>query len=253
MNLKLFLYSRQLMHDKAERQTAWRMKKAIRKSLEPLFEAVENRTLVSPEQAYTLVKPQHIEEVMRWLYVDWGFRMLTWFKRNYDPRGVKSFDWRQRLEEWFKTNGAEKVKLIYATTIEKTKELINIALPLANSGASVDKIQAAIKEKIQSGGGVISDGRARTIARTEVIGASENASYQAMAGENVNVEKKWVTGGSNIRPSHSAAEAEGWKPFDYVYTLANSNGVDRMKHPHDNGSAENVINCKCTLIYRVVD
>jgi len=89
-------------------------------------------------------------------------------------------------------------------------------------------------------------GRARTIARTEVIGASNKASYEAMSGEKA--EKKWVTGGANVRDSHQMAEAEGWIPMEQEFMSVN------MLHPGDpNGAPEDVINCKCTLIYRIVD
>lgn len=253
MKLRTYILQKQRIEQQGEKVFIARIKRALNETMQPLFEAIEQGTLTSPAQAETLIRPNAIERELRWLYVNWGYRMLMWFRKNYDPTDVKSFDWLQRLEEWFQTNGAEKVKVIYATTIDKTKDLIRIALPLANEGRSIDEIQKAVKKEITDAGGVISEGRARTIARTEVIGASENATYQAMAAENSNLEKQWVTGGANIRESHLAAEGLGWVPFDYVYRLPAANGFDEMAHPHDNGSPENVINCKCTLIYRVVD
>lgn len=254
MKLRNYLIQKDRMQGRAERVFIARIKKAMIKTMQPLFEAVEQGTLKSTSQAETLIKNTFIERELRWVYVDFGYQMLRWFQKNYNPKDVKSFDWQNRLSEWFDVNGAEKVKVIYATTIDKTRELIAKALPLANSGASVDEVQTLIKKDIEASGGVISEGRARTIARTEVVGASENATYQSMRAENLNVEKQWLTGGANIRETHMAQEDLGWVPMDYEYRLAANRGfTDLMMHPHDNGSAENVVNCKCTLIYRVVD
>ncbi len=253
MKLKTYILLKTRFEQKAEKAFIVRIKRALNETMRPLFEAVQLGTLTSEDQANTLIKSEYIARELKWLYVTWGFKMLKWFRSSYNPKDVKSFDWMQRLEEWFELNGADKVTAIYTTTIEKTKELIRIALPMANSGKSIDEIQKAIKAEIRDSGGVISDSRARTIARTEVVGASENATYQAMAAENLNVEKLWTTGGENIRESHLAAEAEGWVPFDHVYRVASNSGFDEMKHPHDVGSAENVVNCKCTLLFRVVD
>jgi hypothetical protein len=93
-------------------------------------------------------------------------------------------------------------------------------------------------------------GRAKTIARTEVMGASNLATHEAVAASGAKTEHRWVTGGSNIRPSHYAAEAQGWIPFDQPFRVGDYN----MMHPHDpSGGAEEVINCKCVEVFRVVD
>lgn len=247
MKLNEFLIARAKMEAIAERQMVIRMRRAFRKTLEPLYESARLGLLTSTEQAKTLLKPTFIEEELKWLYVTWGYRMLLFFRSNFEPERKDDF-WLRRLAELFTTKGAKKVTEIFNTTLNLAIPAIQEAISLANTGSSIDVIQKAIKKNVESSGGLMSMGRARTIARTEVISASNIASFEAMRGENQKVEKRWITGGANIRDSHINAEQEGWIPMDEKFLSTN------MMHPGDpDGEAAEVINCKCTLVYRYVD
>jgi hypothetical protein len=232
------------MEQAAEKQMAVRLRRAFRETVKPIYEAVELRTLTSEEQVETLIKKEFIERELRWLYVTWGFRMLRWFQSNYEFER-KSVNWLDELERLFRVKGAKKVTEIIGTTKVLAKKAIKEGLRAANLGASIDAIQANIKRNIEAQGGLMSDGRARTIARTETISASNQATYTAVHGENLDLEKRWVTGGTNIRDSHRDCENQGWIGKDDVF-------INGLLHPGDpNGEAEEVINCKCVLIWRV--
>lgn len=79
--------------------------------------------------------------------------------------------------------------------------------------------------------------RARTIARTEVNSANNNARLEIMSEANVQ-RKEWLASPDEItRPSHVACGQEGPIPFSAKF----SNGLDG---PHDpNGAPGEVINC----------
>jgi hypothetical protein len=244
MKLGQFIIQKAKLEERAERQMVIRLRRATIETMKPIFEAARLGTLKSESQAETLIHSEFIERELRWLYVTWGYKMLRWFQRNYEFER-KSFNWIDELESNFKLYGANKVKAIINTTKERAKVAIRSALEAANRGASIDVVQNAIKESIESQGGVMSAGRARTIARTEVIGASNQASYIAVTGENLDLEKAWVTGGANVRESHYECEAQGFIGKDERF-------VNGLFHPADpEGAAEEVINCKCILIWRV--
>lgn len=99
--------------------------------------------------------------------------------------------------------------------------------------------------------------RANTIARTEVVGANNQGglaswtavheSLQPVGGQ---VYKTWLATSDNLtRPDH--AEIDGTEiGIGETFTV----GGQEMNGPGDNGGdADEVINCRCTLTYRVDD
>jgi hypothetical protein len=200
----------------------------------------------------SLIDPEPIREALRWLYVTWGYHNFLWFKKNLPFPSKKADDfWLQELEKLFKANGAKKVTEILGTTLELATPVIKEALKMAAEGSSIDAIQKEIIKNLNGVGGAVSPARARMIARTEVIGASNQSTFEAVKSSGVEIEKKWLTGGMNIRPSHKAAESQGWIDFNEPFKVKSDNGYDTMMHPGDpSGSAGNVINCKCVLIFR---
>lgn len=232
----------------AERQMNIRMKRALMDSLKYVLEEAKLNMNGIDTRLESLIDPEPIREALYWLYVTWGYQNFLWFKKNLPFQSKKADDfWLQELERLFKVNGAKKVTEILGTTLELAKPIIQDALKMAAEGSSIDAVQKEIKRRLQDVGGAVTDARARMIARTEVIGASNQSTFEAVKSSGVEVEKKWLTGGTNIRPTHKAAEAQGWIDFNDTFKV----GSYQMEHPGDpHGGAEEVINCKCVLIFR---
>lgn len=249
MKIKDFLKQRARREAYAEKQFEIRMRKALLQTIEPMFVAMRSDLNNVEKRIPQLFKPYHIESALKWLYVEWGYTQFLWFANNQPVQKKEDF-WKSRLEELFKKFGAKKVTEILGTTLELAKPAIKKALELANEGKSIQEVEKAIREQVMDVGGVVSKGRATTIARTEVISASNQSTFEAVRSAGVKTEKKWITGGMNIRPTHRAAEAQGWIDFNDTFRVGDYN----MKHPGDfTGGPEEVINCKCTLIFRVID
>lgn len=256
MKVKEYIRQRELRNRRAEIGFTIRIRRALRLTVEPMYELIAQDPTTAQARLKTALKTDEIEKALRWLYVDWANQQVTWFMRNYEFERKDDF-WLRRLNELFAEIGAKKVTEILATTLDLAVPAIQEALKRANEGQSIDKIQRAIKQQVEDTGGILSMGRARTIARTEVIGASNTATHEAvasMAERGSNMMHRWVTGGSNIRDSHYAAEDIGWIPFDQPFLVPSKFGVDSMMHPGDpSGSAENVINCKCIEVFQMLD
>jgi HK97 family phage portal protein len=97
------------------------------------------------------------------------------------------------------------------------------------------------------------DGRrsnAATIARTETAPAFNFANQEAWAQSGVVESKQWLTAGDDaVRDEHRAADSQT-VPLDESFTV----GGEELDFPGDpNGSAGNVINCRCTMVPVVVD
>jgi hypothetical protein len=109
-----------------------------------------------------------------------------------------------------------------------------------NSGETMDQVAARVRTAFNG----IADGRARTIAATEVSVCYGVARDQAMQDAGVPY-KEWLTSGNiNVRDSH--AEANGQTvPVDEPFIVDG----EQLMHPGDpSGSAGNVINCHCVSI-----
>lgn len=254
MILKDFLKHRAKREAWAEKQMQIRIRKAILLTLEPMFVTMRSDLTGLEQRLPYLLKSNHIKEVLHWLYVDWGYSQFLWFANN-QPFQKKEDFWKLRLEELFIKYGAEEItKEILGTTLKLAKPAIREALKLANEGRSIDVIEKEIRKQVESEGGAISKGRARLIARTEVISASNRSTFEAIRETGIKTEKKWITGGENIRTTHTAAQNQGWIPYDAYFKVGNH----EMQHPGDSdrlgqGNADEVCNCKCTLIFRVID
>ena len=88
--------------------------------------------------------------------------------------------------------------------------------------------------------------RSMTIARTEVIGASNAGSHMAAKQTGLILEKEWVaTEDDRTRHSHRVADGQR-KDIDEPFEVGNSS----LKFPGDpHGKPEEVINCRCTQVY----
>jgi len=171
----------------------------------------------------------------------------SWFARDMSSRLMT----RQNKDAW------EESYILYlqdrlrvkASRIARTEaNLINQLIDLINQegfreGWSIDRITAKIKSEMTKQLRVIHDWEAERIARTEVIGAANKGSFDgaSVAG---GLKKGWLTSGlKGTRETHQFYESLEFKPMDYEYAPG-------LRHPGDpNGSAEEIINCRCTIIY----
>lgn len=137
--------------------------------------------------------------------------------------------------------------------IETTKRLLKTAAKQAVSEANVkgwgiDKTKDYILELM---GNTVKPARARAIAQTEVITASNRASYEAANKTGLTFKKYWSTSGlPGIRASHLLAESYSVQRQGIAMndTFDMGDGT-KMLHPGDPaGGAGNVINCRCTVI-----
>lgn len=114
------------------------------------------------------------------------------------------------------------------------------------AGESIPELAARVREAAR----ITSDRRATTIARTEVISASNAGSLATARLLGVDIEKVWeATEDSRTRPSH--VEAHGQQvPIDAKFEV----GTSKLDFPGDpDGPPEEIINCRCTIVYDVPD
>jgi HK97 family phage portal protein len=93
------------------------------------------------------------------------------------------------------------------------------------------------------------DARAMAIARTESSGAMSQGSWDQAKDAGIFVAKEWLSfDDGNTRPTHLQARDEGIIPINNKFKSNN------LEYPLDpSGDADEVINCRCTLVYYTQD
>lgn len=125
----------------------------------------------------------------------------------------------------------DTVKAVIAKTIE---EDVNV---------SVEALTKAIHKEV----GELMRWQVRRIAQTEMMIGLGEAASEASTALGIEQTKTWCTSGlTNTRDTHLALDGTTVE-IDEYFVLPDC----EMLYPHDpNGTAEEVINCACTCIYR---
>lgn len=135
----------------------------------------------------------------------------------------------------------EKITGVRNSTINEIRKVIDDEF---DEGDSIPDMARAMRDRFSQ----INLNRGMTIARTEVIAASN---YGAMAGAEMTgiaLQKEWIaTQDQETRPDHAIADGKVVN-FDDSFKV----GGDEMDFPGDTqygAGAENVINCRCTVAF----
>jgi HK97 family phage portal protein len=137
----------------------------------------------------------------------------------------------------------EKVKQIYSTTLTFLQDALSKGV---QAGETLIQLAQRVDDLYLSE--FIPD-RSQTISATEVHGANEYGSSEAAKSSGLTLNKMWLSmHDSKVRPDH--AEADGQEVgMDEAFDV----GGESLMYPGDPaGSAGNVINCRCTVIYNSV-
>lgn len=135
-----------------------------------------------------------------------------------------------------------KIKQITNTTLAK------IRLELTDGVAQGESIPELAKRIDALYLDEIIPNRSTTIARTEVVSSSNYASVEAAKSSGLQLMKVWLaTEDSRTRPAHAAADGQE-VPMDQAFDV----GGESLMYPGDmdNGSANNIVNCRCTVYYK---
>ena len=158
----------------------------------------------------------------------------------------------EKLRNILRSKSGKRITSITNTTKKDIKKIIRgVLLDSELQGLGVEAIRDEFIKRVMLSLRVDVAARARAIAQTEIISASNQAQEMGAASTGFEYLKFWSTSGlEDIRDSHTAAETEsdvrgGLRPDERF-----SNG---LLYPGDpDGAAEEVINCRCTCLYEIV-
>jgi len=140
---------------------------------------------------------------------------------------------------WIRENVGSKVVKIDNTTVNRIKRIIRKGL---DEGLSNPQIAAIIYAKTE----IETIKRALRIARTETHTSANKGSYEMAKELNMKI-KEWLSAkDERTRIAHRLVNGQRVK-IDEPFIV---DGEELMYPGDSNGSAANIINCRCTQIYR---
>lgn len=150
--------------------------------------------------------------------------------------------------EYVRTGAAKRVTSITNVSKKYARKIISNTIA-DNPEVGTDKLGRLISQALNKEGGKISAWRARVIARTEVVTASNLGQQVGAEAIGQDMMKTWLsTADDRIRDAHLMADGQtvGLKE-DFIV------GGERMSVPGDaRGSAGNTVNCRCAVTYEVI-
>jgi len=150
-----------------------------------------------------------------------------------------------KFNAWVDKAGLLKAKEINDTTRSELREKLAAEI---SDGLQSGESMAEIADRVSAAtAGVydnMSQNRAMVIARTETAASVNAGQYEVYKGEGVE-RKEWLaTQDDRTRDIHAAADGQV-VGIDEPFIV----GGEALMYPLDpNGSAENVINCRCTIV-----
>jgi len=239
----------EILVDRIAANTEPKLRKEIRRAMIDYADAYGNDIFVS--QAVEKHK-KNITDIMLGLwkttFTNFGRRMLAGYKR-FDPReAAKSMDvYDQLFTNFLAVYGSLKVTQITGTTQEQAIRVINRVIEQAQLDG-LDETQSAklLTSTMRTEGGVLSSYRAAMISRTESHSAAMQSNFTAAKATGLDMKKEWVAA-KNERTRVDHADADGQiVAMDEPFIV----GGEPLMMPGDpNGSAGNIINCRCVAAY----
>jgi uncharacterized protein with gpF-like domain len=148
------------------------------------------------------------------------------------------------INDWFEANVLETVEMITNTTRNMIKEVLQEA---TEEGRNLNWIENKLVESED-----LTRNRARLIARTETVTASNRASYMAAAKTGLKYKKEWLSAGDKrVRPDHQMVNGSRVDMEDY-FTVGDSKMLLPGARVQENGlpsPASEVCNCRCVVLY----
>lgn len=191
-----------------------------------------------------------IGELIQSLYVKVGVYTANDTLRaiNRSAREQKGFgfneEWIQAILNYFRLYLLQQAVIpITQTTQER---ILAILIKGETEGWGIDRMAFEMEND------ELSIARARMITRTELLKAQFYGQQLAQDKSKWETEEQWVSVHDG-RTRHTHAEMDGHtiRSGGYFQVRRPSGGYDLMKGPGDpNGSAENVINCRCRTIVK---
>jgi len=228
-----------------ERQTS-RIRDGLKEATEPVLTRLREfgvQDAIDDIESEIDVKP--IKEAYQDLYAEVGSLFAMESFEGLLPQKQKQDDtledmWMERLREFAATEAGTRIVDVTQYTVEQVRGVLQEGI---QEGWGVEKIARQLESS-----DAISRVRARRIARTEIVSASNEGSMMGARSTRLNLKKIWIdTPDSRTRETHIQAGSQQPVDIDEPFQVG---GYD-ADYPGDLSlPAEEVVNCRCTVGYQ---
>ena len=243
--------------DRIEKKGVSMVTSALRVQYKAFLSACDTLPPQMWESALNHIKPEPIQRLFE-LYYPMAAPLALMTRKNMlrqkadeDKLYLSLFE--QRMLRLVSTEDyASKIVTITNTTKDHINTVLrDIMLEGETGGYGVDKVKTLLKDAVKANFRGNAMARAKVIAQTEMIGASNKASMFAADSTGLEYRKYWSTSHKgNVRASHIQCEMDSIQRGGLRKDEPFINGLMFPGDPR--GDASEICNCYCCLITEIV-
>ena len=220
---------------------------ALKKQLQPYLDAVEQAP--ANINQFDLISPAPLADVLESLYVTAGVAYAEAMYNAIQPPKKATKEqlragWRDFMRRFAVTNLTGVLIDINKTSKDIIERIVSNGL---RDGKGIPDIARSIEQSVAG----IFTNRAKLIARTEMVKATNTAAMQSAATSDFMYEKKWVPATDNrTREDHLIMINKPYIPFEQPFIV----GGYEMDRPGDGTTApaSQICNCRCKVVFRIM-
>ena len=221
---------------------------ALKRQIQPYLAAIKQTD--GNINRFDLITPVPLADILESLYVVSGVAYADAMYDAIQPpsKATKEMlraSWRDYMRRFAVVNVINVLNDINDTT----KKLI---VRLVSGGLQEGLGTLEIAKKIEDVIGSVFKNRAKLIARTEMVKATNVAAMQSAETSDFMYEKKWIPSTDDrTRIDHIAMLDSDWIPFDQNFIVGGYN----MAQPGDGSKgagADQICNCRCKVVFRIM-
>jgi hypothetical protein len=221
---------------------------ALKKQMQPYLDAIKQAD--GNINRFDLITPAPLADTLESLYVVAGTAYADSMYNAIQPptkatKEALRAGWRDFMRSF-------AIKNLPQTLIKINETSQKIIRNIVTSGLNEGLGTVDVARNIQQSVNVIFKNRAKLIARTEMVIASNVAAMESSKTSDFMYEKKWIPAtDTRTRPDHAEMRAKPWIPFDQNFIV----GGNQMRQPGDGSQgagADQICNCRCKVVFRIM-
>jgi len=248
MNRDLWRVSFGNLLQKQERRIASKFRSYLKEEYnKAIDQAIERQSMQSLDP---LFKENDLKNLYIDLYRTIGTRFALWYEEAYKNMIQKNGNrdtWSETFAAVGEREAGRKIKIVQGTAKDEIRRVLGSLFKDPDFRSQGSVVQGRI---LRNQYNKISQYQAERIVRTEATNAANQGVLKGATdffGANA-LEKEWIASlDERTRGSHRSVDGQK-VPYNEPFKVPSKFGVDLMMHPADpNGSAANVINCRCSM------
>jgi hypothetical protein len=232
-------------------------KRVLNKQFKDLADKINTTNYQTEKLVKTMIDEKPIEEMLMSLYKTVGasFALTIYNRFKSEDMSILLKDettdsWYTYLSNYVRNYAGKKITSITESGRDQALKLIRIVLDKSTTeGWGAEETAREIRKSLTKDSIPINQWRALRIARTEIVGASNQGAMLGAAETGTPLDKYWIaTHDDRVREDHLDAEQQNPKEMNETFQI----GTSDMQFPGDpTGDAAEVINCRCTVAFEV--